>query len=329
MGFFSTLIDGYKIWGAEIKLGWQKHGAHILSTSGTGLMMIASALMARKGSSQEVQQAIAEANAAVDAIQNAPLVISSGETEKSAKRKKKYKLAKAKVNKLWTVGKHFWKEGLAVAAGAGMNLAGDAMHIHNEDKAIAGAALIATEFAAYRANVRADQGDAKDLEYLTNKKVPEAKKSKTEDGEVAESTNEEGGEVTVRTDPNAFKFWFSPETCPSLYDDNLEMTKSNLNWVEDNLTRIGRMNGHVYLNDMRREFGGLKPNKMDHPLGGIFGKIFDRNKPNECQRIDLGWRQDLDFCEGRKVGVWIIFPCDPEPIVNRMNNKFTQIENHN
>lgn len=327
MGFFGTMVQGYKIWGSEIKFAWQKHGAHILTTSGTGLMMIFSALMAKKGSSDEVQKAIAEANAAIDEIQNKPLVISANETEKSAKRKRKFTLAKAKAKKIWHVGKHFWKESVGEIVGAGLVMGGEAMHINTEDKLAAGAALLAADFAAYRANVRADQGEAKDLEYLTTKKSKNVNKLKSEDGEIIENSNSDDGNVTLNADPNAFKFWFSPETCPSLYDDNLEMTKSNLIWVEDNLTRMGRMNGHLYLNDMRREFGGLKPHKMDHPLGGIFGKIFDRNKTDGCQHVDLGWRQDLDFMEGRKVGVWIIFPCDPEPIANHVNQKLMAVEN--
>lgn len=330
MGFFATMIQGYKIMGSEIKLGWQRHGAQILTNSGTGLMLIFSALMAKKGSSQDVQQAIAEANAAIDEIQKAPLVISDGHTEKQAKRKRTYRLAKAKAHKFLSVGKHFWKEAIGEAVGAGMVMGGQAMHIDQKDKLAAGAGLLAAEFAAYRANVRADQGDAKDLEYLTTKRVSKDGKSDKKDGNVTESdanaTYSDGGDVTVKVDPNAFKFWFSPETCPSLYTDNLDMTISNLKWVEDNLTRMGRMNGHLYLNDMRREFGGLKPQSMDHPLGGIFGRLFDRNDPNGCKHIDLGWRSDTDFCEGRKIGVWIIFPCDPDPIISKVNQKLKAIE---
>ena len=119
MGFFATMIDGYKIWGAEIKMGWQKHGAQILTGGGTGLMLIASALLAKKGSSDDVQKAIAEANAAIDEIimeklpekteNNEP--ISPAEVKKIT-RKKKFRLAKAKAKKIWSVGKHFWKEAL-------------------------------------------------------------------------------------------------------------------------------------------------------------------------------------------------------------------------
>lgn len=332
MGFFQTIGQGYKIMWAETKLGWQRHGASILTGTGTLTMLISGLMMGRKGTKGEVQQAIAESEALIAQIEKerqeaATAAAKNGTSvDKKSQRQTKFKLVKAKGKKFVNVGKHYWKEGLGQAVGAGMVLAGNKMHVGKEQTLAAGAAAIAADFMAYRAAVVADQGEEKDLEYIGSKVVHGAKKAKLEDGTIVESADEDGGDVTVKADPNAFKFWFSPETCPSLYMDNLEMTKSNLNWVEETLTRMGRMNGHIYLNDMRREFGGLTPNKMDHPLGGIFGKVFDRSKIDGCQHIDLGWRADKDFCEGRKVGVWIIFPCDPEPIVSKVNQKMVNVE---
>ena len=228
-----------------------------------------------------------------------------------------------------TVGKHFWKEGALAAIGAGLVGAGQHMNTVQKTELAAGAALIAGEFAAYRANVVADQGAEKDLEYLTTKKLSGAKSVTLEDGTVVENaTGSDEGEVTVNADETAFKFWFSPETCPGLYSDNLAMTIENLKWAENDLWMVGRMNGHLYLNDMRRKFAPLnKPHALDHALGGVFGKIFDNNIPNGCAKFELGgWRDDADFMEGRKIGTWIIFPCDKEPIINKINKKFTAIE---
>ena len=326
------MIDGYKIWGAELKLGWQKHGSHILTGGGTALMLVGSILSARRGMSDEVQQAIAEAEAVIAEVKadqakeavNAP-DISVPET-KSITKSKKFKLAKAKARKVWKVGKHFWKEAAVEAVGVAMITAGKCMDESIKTGLATACAAGAAEFAAYRANVIADQGPEKDLEYLTTKRVKGASKVKMNDGTIIESTDENNSDVTVRADPSAFKFWFSPETCPSLYTDNLDLTKLNLEWVENNLTRMLRMNGHLYLNDMRREFGGLTPKKMDVPLGGIFGLTCDRTKLETLKHVDLGWRNDADFMDGRKVGVWIIFPCDPEPIVSKVNPKMLVIE---
>ena len=329
MGFFAAVITGYKIMFREAKLGWQQHGAQFLTGSGTGLMLLANGLMARKGAKDEVRQAIEEANAAIEDIKNAPVFISEGTTEKKEKAKKQFKLAKAHGKKLIHVGKHFWKEALVSATGAIAVGAGQHMNTVQKTMLATGLAAVSTEFAAYRANVVADQGEAKDLEYLTTKHIKGKngiEVAKSADGENTYFTTDETG-VSVQADPNAFKFWFSPETCPSLYDDNLYLTKANLEWVEDNLTRIGRMTGHLYLNDMRREFGGLTPRKMDHALGGIFGMMFNKNAEHGMKEFKLGgWRDDIDFCEGRKVGTWIIFPCDKEPIISKVNQKILAVE---
>lgn len=328
MGFFGTIAQGYKIMFSEAKLGWQNHGAQFLTGTGTGLMMIANGLFARKAMKDEVKNELAEVNKLIKEIKETPIVSETKTEIIKENSGKQYKLAKARAKKLGTIGKHFWKEAAVSAAGAISIGAGQHMNTVQKTMLATGLTAVSAEFAAYRANVIADQGSEKDLQYMTTKQIKaqgNIKVAESADGENTYFTTDETG-VTVKADPNAFKFWFSPETCPSLYTDNLDLTKSNLVWVEDTLTRMGRMNGHVYLNDMRREFGGLTPNKMDHPLGGIFGKIFDRNKVDGCQRIDLGWRADQDFCEGRKIGVWIIFPCDPEPIVGKVNQKILAVE---
>ena len=51
MGFFDTVKTGYQVMWNDVKFGWQKHGAQILTGSGTGLMLIAGGLMAKKGTS--------------------------------------------------------------------------------------------------------------------------------------------------------------------------------------------------------------------------------------------------------------------------------------
>lgn len=338
MGFFDTLIRGYKIMGRELHLGWQKHGSNILTCSGTGLMLIANGLMAKKGASQEVQQAIADANRAIDEVRNAPLLPAGTENTpaeaKKATKKRKFTLAKAKGKKFVSVGKHFWKETLVSAVGAAAVGAGQHMNNKQKTALATGLAAVSAEFAAYRANVIADAGEEKDFEYLTTKKSGKNDSNEAKNGEISEGETGSDDGFTVKADPSAFKFWCSPETCPSIYSDNLELTIARLKNIEDKLTIQGRTNacanrngiGTVYLNDMRREFGGLNPKKMDHPLGGIFGRTFDANNPSGMGHIDLGWRNDRDFVEGRKVGVWIIFPCDKEPIVGKVNQGLLAVE---
>ena len=321
MGFFQTMATGYKSLWSSVKFGWQRHGAQILTSSGTGLMLVANGLMARKALKEDTRKAIDEANALIESIKNEQISAVEGKNDKNAKKKKIYKLAKARGKKLVTLGKHFWKESLVSAGGAVM--IGTGQHMNTTQKT-----LLATGLAAYRANVVADQGPEKDLEYMGSKRIKGAKQVVLDDGTIVENTNPDGGELMVNADPNAFKFWFSPETCPRWYSDNLNMTIENLKYVENSIWMLGRMNGHVYLNDMRRWFAPLNtPHSLDHPLGGVFGKIFDKNLPNGCAKFELGgWRDDQDFMEGRKVGTWIFFKCDNEPIINKINQKLISVE---
>ena len=331
MGFFQTIAAGYKIMFNEAKFAWQQHGAQILTGSGTGLMLIASGLMARKGMKEDTRKALEEANAVIAEIENTPISVPEGSTEKKEKQKKMFRLAKAKGMKFVKVGKKFWKEGCVAVAGAVAVGAGQHMNTVQKTALATAVTAVSAEFAAYRANVVADAGAEKDLEYLGQKKGVKAVK-KGENGENGAADSVEGEEndgVNLKADPSAFKFWFSPETCPSLYSDNLIMTIKNLEWVENTLWRQGIMNGHLYLNDMRRMFpkDTTKPYMMDHPLGSVFGKMFDKNIPNGCAKFELGgWRDDVDFMEGRKVGTWIIFPCDKEPMIGKVNGKMLQME---
>ena len=66
---------------------------------------------------------------------------------------------------------------------------------------------------------------------------------------------------------------------------------------------------------------------MDVEEGGIFGRVLDPNKPRLKQVVNLHFRDDADFMEGRKDWCWIIFDCDSEPIIGRIKKKkFKQVE---
>lgn len=325
MNFFQTIGAGYKLMWEDVKFKWQKNGAHFLTMGGTGMMLVSSIFIARKGSKDEVQQAIAEANAVIDEIRNAPV-----ENEKPMKRK--FRLAKAKAKKAWHVGKHFWKEGLMTAAGAGMVVGGDQMHIGTEHKLGKAVAAEAALFAAYRANVVADQGEAKDLEYMrtTRKKLKPGDSVVMSDGTVIQ--NPEGdtdGDVILKPENGWNKFWFSRETCPSIWSDNLELRKHKLEAIENNLTILGQTNGHLSVNDQAREFADMgAPYKLDTSMGSIMGRIFDYHKdPDNWRRpVDLGWRKDEDFCNGVTEGCWLFWQYDPEPMITQMKKKQTVVE---
>lgn len=340
MGFFQTMATGYSVMWNDFKFGWQRHGAQFLTGTGTGLMMIANALFARKAAMEDTRLMMEEAKAEAEqakALMNAPVEATEATEDKEVKkikRQRKVKYFLAQGNRAKVMVKRYWKE--AAVSGVGAACVGYGQHMNTVQKtALATAvAAVSTEFAAYRANVVADQGAEKDLQYLTSKRIKGkagVEVGKSADGETSYETTDETG-IVVNADPNAFKLFLSPETTPAIYSDNLFLTIERIHDAERTIERIGWKNGVISLNDMRRELGDMNnPRKMDHPLGGIFGKRFkpykDADGSIKYPHFKFGgYEDDLDFMEGRKVGVWITFPCDPEPIINDINKKLMAVE---
>lgn len=321
MGFLKTLFTGYRLLYQDLTTKHNDLIPRCFTGCGTGLMMIGSAVMAKTALNDDTREVIAECDAA---IAEAEKVI---EGEKKPARVKR--IFKAKVAKGWKMVKVFHKGiicetvgGACVGVGLGISEAG-------KHTAIKAAGAIGTAFAAYRANVRDDLGDEADLRYLTGRKaVKRTEKVDKKTGEITQELEyvQDDDGVTIKKDPDAFKFWFSEETCPSLWNSNYDLRKANLEWVENLITRKLQLAGHISLNDMRREFGGLEPSTMDVGIGGIFGRVIDPNKPKVKQFVNLHFRDDKDFMEGRTDSCWIIFDCDPEPIIGRIGNKIKQVE---
>lgn len=341
MSFLQTMATGYSIMWNDFKLGWQMHGAQFLTGTGTGLMMIANALFARKAAMEDTRLMMEEAKAEIEQAKSemTMAVIPEGTEEKEIKKIKrqgKVKYVRAHLNRGKVIFKRYWKE--AAVSGTGALCIGMGQHMNTVQKtALATAvAAVSTEFAAYRANVVADIGAEKDLEYLTTKKIGGKSvvkgKNGSKNGEVVEDESENDGSITLKADPSAFKVFLSPETTPWICSDNLFLNIERIHAVERTIELIGWRNGVVSLNDMRRELGNPNNQRsMDHPLGGIFGKRF---KPYKADDGSIkyphfkfgGYEDDDEFMSGKKMCVWVTIPCDPEPIINDINQKLLEVE---
>lgn len=319
MGFFKTLITGYKLMYKDLTTKHNDLIPRCFSGCGTGLMMIGSAVMAKTATKEDVQKVIAEANAAVDEAKK------SIEGEKKVEKTKR--IFKARVVRGWKMVKAF-KTGIAMeVGGAVMNGVGFKMEENGKHTALKAVGSLGAAFAAYRANVREELGDEADIRYMTGKKALKRKENSTNKASKDEDivVNDDG--VTIKKDPSDFKLWFSKETCPALWSSNYDLRKQNLICVEEVLTQQLMLNKHLDLNDMRREFAGKSsPKKFDVGVGGIFGRVWDDNKPLSEQRINLHFREDRDFIEGRTDSCWVIFDCDPDPIINKINKRPKHVE---
>lgn len=316
MGFFKTLFTGYKILWNDITVKHNDLIPRCLTGCGTGIMMIGSAVMAKTAIKEDINQVIAECNAAIEEAKQ------SREGEK--KPAKTARIFKAKASKGWKLVKVFHKGVICEVVGASMVGAGYGMAEHGKHTALKACGAVGAAFAAYRANVRDDLGDEADRRYLTGQKaIKRTEKVDKKTGEVTEEleyiSDDDG--VTIKKDPNDFRFWFSEETCPSLWCPNYDLRLAKLKHVEDILTLKLQGAKHLYLNEMRHEFGGLQPSDMDVPIGGILGRMIDPNKPLMQQRVNLHFRDDEDFMDGRTDSCWIIFDCDPQPITYRKKIK--------
>lgn len=312
MGFFQTLFTGYGIMFRDFGRKYANVGPKVFTGCGTGLMMIGSAVMAKTAMKEDTKKVIEEANKAI---------------EEAKKSKKKKAIFKARATKGLKIVKVFHKGILMEVGGAACNGIGLKISEDGRSKAVAACAAIGAQFAGYRACVREDLGEEADTRYMTGRsavKKTEVINKKT--GEVTEQLERNDDGVTIKKDPNAFRFWFSETTCPSLWNANYNLRLANLKWVETNLSHQYLASKHLTLNDMRREFGGMNPKKMDVGIGGIFGRVWDDDNPKTHKMINLHFWDDPEFMEGRTDSCWIIFDCDPEPIVGRINKKLTQVE---
>ena len=322
MGFFKTLFTGYKLLFQDINRKHNDLFPRCFTGCGTGLMMIGSAVMAKTGMKEDVQQVIAEANAAVDEAQKVR------EGEKKPERAKR--VLKAKAVKGWKIVKEF-RKGIAMeVGGAVLNGIGYGMAESGKHTALKAAGSAMAAFAAYRANVREDLGDEADRRYLTGQKAfKRTEKINKKTGEITEDierVDDDG--LNVNKDPNAFKLLFNGETFPNIWNANYYLRKANLEWIQNTLTLKLQHVGHISLNDMRREFAKStdRAEDMDVDIGGIFGKVLDPKVPAHLQTVNLHFEDDQDFMEGRKDWCWIIFDCDEQPIIGRYGKKFKQVE---
>lgn len=321
MGFFQTMAKGYGIIFKSAGRKLEMVAPKALSGMGNGLMMIGSAVMAKTAMKDETRDIIAECDAAIEEAKQA--------TKDAKKTEKAKKVGKKYVLKAWKITKTFRKGIIMEAVGAACNIGAVGISENGKKKALTACAALGAQFAGYRAAVRDDLGAEADTIYMSGGRLKDKNlRIDAKTGEISRIKNEkedahvdENGDITLKKDPNAFRFWFSRETCPSIWCDNYDLRLSKLEWVEDTLNLQLRGAGHISLNDMRREFGGLIPKKMDVGIGGIFGVTYDGHK-----RINLHFRDDQDFMEGRTDSCWIIFDCDPEPIIGKINTKLTEVE---
>ena len=316
MKFFETIANGYRYMWGQTKLGWEKYGPKICTWSGTGGLVASGIFACVKTSDihdllQDTKKLVKESK---EEVKNA-----SEETKKDVK--KKYR--KAKIKKYGQIAMNYAGPAAGTLVSTGLIAYGQ----HKWDaKYTAMTGAVAT-LMKYRENVVKDLGVEADRKYMlgeeTVKKLEEdASADIPEDEEDSEEVEDEDlKEALVKKEGNAFYFLYSKETCRE-WSPNLYLRINILESITNDLNRKMIGNGHIFLNEMRREFG--PPNKMDVDAGAVYGRLWDPRNPENPKGgrlIDLGYKADKDFTEGRKDWCWIKFDVDDVPLAGRLNAK--------
>lgn len=254
------------------------------------------------------------------------------ETREDVKRAKesgdKKEIRKAILRRGRKVGKHYILPIVGATVSTMMIDNGMAKAGEKTMAMAATATLYATTLRNYRKNVIDDLGVEADRKYMTTSRI-KGKIAEVEmsDGTKVTETSSNDGAITLQVNPNALKLMYSREMCPDCWHDSYALRISTLNAIQSELDVMLISNEHLTLNDQRRKFG--KPKVMDVGIGGVIGRIWDPGNPKNPtggRRINLHFEDDKDFMEGRKDWCWIFFDVDDKPIVDKIDQKFTEVE---
>jgi len=304
------ISEGGDVINRKLSWEWQQNGEKYLSKGGTAGLILSGIYAAKK--TYDISDLIKETKKDLE------------EAKQSGDKKA---IRKARWRRYTQVGKHY----ILPAVGAGVSAMGVDRGLGKSMEKTAAMAATATLYATtltnYRKNVIADLGPEADRKYLTATKV----KGKIEEVEMSDGTkisepeDKEGG-FWLRGNPNALRMVYSRESTPDCWHDSFALRKNTLYAIQNELDIMLMTNGHISLNDQRRKFRGPK---ADVGIGGVLGRVWDPGNPKNPsggRRVNLHFEDDKDFMEGRKDWCWIIFDVDEEPIINRMDEKFTEIE---
>lgn len=309
MSLKELMIKGGEVVWRKAEWKWQKDGEKIL-TRGGEIGMVTSGLYAVK-KTHDIQDLLKETKADI---------------QRAKEKGDKKAIRKASANRYIQVGKHYILPTAGALISMKMIEGGLGKSIEKTSAMAATATLYAATLRNYRKNVIAEYGKDVDRKFMTTQRVagrvtesPEKKEEKTK-------AKDEEGSITLPVNPNALRIMYSREMTPDVWHDSHALRIATLNAITNELDVMLISNGHLPLNDQRRKFGGPK---MDVGIGGVIGRIWDPGNPKNPRggrRTNLHYEDDIDFMEGRKNWCWIIFDVDDEPIIDRMDEKFTEVE---
>lgn len=304
--------DAYKYTGRDLKLLWDKYGGRICTIAGTTGLIFAGAHACRK--TYKIHDKLKK--------NGEKIFLAKTADENGSKVKKVTNQTKAFISCAAKTAKDYLPD-IVVGAVSGYAISKGWQKEHqNYEKAAVGFGVLAAEFMNYRHNVISEQGKEADRRYLTTKhekkKVLEATMN---DGTKIQSNGQNSNEnegITVNIEPNMLKIWYSRETTPQVWSDSMAIRMHHLQNIQRNLESLLIYGGHYSVNDVRRQFYGVKG---DVAAGGLFGRVWDPGNPEHPERgamVNLHYEEDEDFMSGLTDSCWIIIDIDDEPLIESL-----------
>lgn len=305
-----TFSDGYRYLWKETKGFWNRNGGKIMTAAGTAGLFLTGIHACRK--TYKIHDELKENG---ERIRKARMYIDGESGVKRAGR-----IAKEKAKCTAKTAKRYLADAVAGTLSAYAVAKGWHREHRNYEQAAALVGIVMADFMNYRNNVISEQGKDADRRYMTTKQgkafISEEKAQAT-----SQAAAETGDEHIVQLEPSSLRIWYSRETTPQVWNDNLDLRICQLNDIRNHLDMDLIYGGSYTVNDVRRYFYGRKG---DVGEGGMFGRIWDPGDPEHPERgarVNLHYEEDEDFMSGRVEGCWILIDIDPEPLFELMKKK--------
>ena len=306
---YSNLMNGYRYLFRNVKPFWERNGGKICTIVGTTGLFFSGVhacrtTYKRHNDLKRIGDDIRESRRKFD-----------GES----KGKRLGRIGVSAVKATVSAGKIYLPDIVAAGLSSYITSKGWGIeHTHYENAATM-VGVLAADFANYRRNVIEEHGRDADRRYMTRRHDGD----KSDNAEVKDSdkasTKIEGDEgFSISVDPGMLKIWYSKETTPQVWSESHALRMNHLETITNKLDNLLMYGGHFSVNDVRREFYGVKG---DVACGGMFGRVWDPTDPNRKHLVNLHYKDDRDFMDGIADSCWIFIDIDDEPLFESLAPK--------
>lgn len=317
MSIFGSIVAGATALGSKVAFALTPYAPAICL--GTGLVAGACALISAGKDTLTAEEILAEDAAHMEAIKQA-WELSLKEIEEArqegrevnpkryySKKTMNIQIFETKRTLMWKLAGHYKRTIiLALIAGASL-IVGHYILSAELARALAAEAGLAATLTAYRKNVVADQGQAKDYEYMYGlKETRTTTSTETENGQeiVEEKSEYELGLHPGDLDCSMYAQPFY-DINPNFDESRLEDVRNFIAGVEKQADNKLHHVGHLYLNDVYRMFG-----MEQTELGHDHGWTMDSENGDHFVRLTAVEFKYLDCNGGVHYGYMIDFNCD-------------------